>query len=123
MPFNTTINDNSKDLLNEDSNEGAEFIKDYFRININNDKFKTKHSDLVEEIKKMKLNLGVQLKLTQAKIIKILISHGVERVITENFNGYKYLRLESKSRGIEKDNFDSDSDSYSDSDVETYENS
>lgn len=123
MPFNTTINDNSKDLLNEDSNEGAEFIKDYFRININNDKFKTKHSELVEEIKKMKLNLGVQLKLTQAKIIKILISHGVERVITENFNGYKYLRLESKSRGIEKDNFDSDSDSYSDSDVETYENS
>ena len=123
MPFNNTINDNSKDLLNEDSNEGSEFIKDYFRININNDKFKTKHIDLVEEIKKMKLNLGVQLKLTQAKIIKILISHGVERIITDNFNGYKFLKLESTSRGIQEENSNSDSYSDSESDVETYENS
>ena len=117
MPYNKTINDDNLMYQNEDSNDGEELVLEHFIINTSNNNFKLSEKELENEINIMKEIHQSKLKITKAKIVKILVQHGAKRYITDIYKGYQYVKLTSKSKGLSKkiNNKDDSSDNYSSS--------
>tara|TARA_B100001094_G_C18004903_1_gene707114 strand:- start:198 stop:1004 length:807 start_codon:yes stop_codon:yes gene_type:complete len=117
MPYNSTINDDNNMFTNEDSNDGEELILQHFRVNTANPNFKLSNQELDQEINNMKEIHQNKLKITKAKILKILVQYGAKRINDNNFNGHQYVKLDSKCKGLNKSKINddsSDSDDYSD---------
>lgn len=123
MPYNETITDDNNSYQNEDSNDGEELLLEHFIINTANKNFKISDKEIDMEINNMKEIHQNKLKITKAKIIKILKRSGAKRLLKDNiFKGYQFVKLASKCKGLNKKNINNDSsesDSYSDSESDT----
>lgn len=116
MPYNKTINDDNNMYQNEDSNDGEDLILEHFMINTGNPNFKLSDKELEIEVNNMKEIHQNKLKITKAKLVKILVQRGAKRLINDVYKGYQFVKLTSKCKGLNKKNSNNNDDSSSDND-------